>query len=161
MTGSPKVRTCLWFEKNALEAARFYVSLLPGSAIENEAAFEHMLTGEEDGVRIVQFTLAGTPYQIMQAGPHQQFNDMMSILVLTSDQAETDRLWNALTSNGGSPVQCGWLKDRYGVSWQIVPRRVTELIATSDKAAVSRVMTAMMPMQKLDMATLEAAARGD
>ncbi|GIL03285.1 MAG: VOC family protein [Alphaproteobacteria bacterium] len=152
-----KVRTCLWFEKDAVAAAKFYVSLLPDSRIEKPASFEHMLTGEADGVTIVEFTLAGAPYQIMQAGPHQQFNDMMSIVVMTDSQAETDRLWEALTANGGMPVQCGWLKDRWGVAWQIVPRRVSELIATGEKPRVHRMLQAMMPMQKLEIAALEAA----
>lgn len=155
-----KVRTCLWFERDALEAAKFYVSLLPDSRIEKSDSFEHMLTGEPDGVSIVEFTLAGAPYQILQAGPHQQLNDMMSIVVMTDSQAETDRLWEALTANGGTPVQCGWLKDRWGVSWQIVPRRVSELIASGDSTSVHRMLQAMMPMQKLDIAALEAAYRG-
>jgi predicted 3-demethylubiquinone-9 3-methyltransferase (glyoxalase superfamily) len=155
-----KVRTCLWFEKGAVDAAKFYVSLLPNSKLENASAFENMLTGEENGVTFVEFTLAGTPYQAMNAGPHHNFNDAMSMVVMTEDQAETDRLWDALTADGGKPVQCGWLKDRWGVSWQIVPRKITEMIAGGEKPKVHKMMQAMMPMQKLDIAALEAAYRG-
>lgn len=155
-----KVRTCLWFEKGAVEAAKFYVSLLPNSKLENPASFEHMLTGEENGVTFVEFTLAGTPYQAMNAGPHHPFNDAMSMVIMTDNQAETDRLWDALTANGGQPVQCGWLKDRWGVSWQIVPRKITELITDGEKPKVHKMLQAMMPMQKLDIAALEAAYQG-
>jgi len=155
-----KVRTCLWFEKGAVEAAKFYVSLLPNSRIENSSSFENMVTGENDGVSFVEFTLAGTPYQAVNAGPHHPFSDAMSMVVMTEDQAETDRLWKALTADGGKPVQCGWLKDRWGVSWQIVPRKITELITDGEKPKVHKMLQAMMPMQKLDIATLEAAYRG-
>ncbi|MEZ5922772.1 MAG: VOC family protein [Hyphomicrobiaceae bacterium] len=157
MASSPKVRTCIWFEKDAIEAARLYVSLLPDSRIENAAAVEHMLTGEADGVRIIDIVLAGTPYQLLQAGPYQQLTEMMSIAVTTDDQDETDRLWEALTANGGAPVQCGWLKDRWGVAWQIVPRRFVELAASGDRAKVHAMLAAMMGMQKLDIGALEAA----
>ena len=156
-----KVRTCLWFSAKALEAARFYVSLLPDSKIEDEASLENMVTGEEDGVQFVEFTLAGTPYKAMNAGPHHEFNDAMSIVVMTEDQAETDRLWNAITSDGGKPVQCGWATDRFGVRWQIVPRRMTQLLARGEREGISRMFKAMMPMQKLDIATLEAAYFGE
>ena len=155
-----KVRTCLWFEKDAIEAAKFYVSLLPNSKIENASSFEHALGDGYDDVTVVEFTLAGTPYQAMNAGPHHQFNDAMSMVIMTEDQAETDQLWTALTANGGKPVQCGWLKDRWGVSWQIVPRRMTELLADGDREKTHRLLQAMLPMQKLDIAALEAAYRG-
>lgn len=154
---SSKVSTCLWFEKDGLEAARFYTSLLPNSSIENEHRFEHMVTGEADGVAIIEFTLAGAPFSILQAGPHQDFNDMMSISVTTADQAETDRLWTALTEKGGREVQCGWLRDRWGVAWQISPRRIAELIETGEPARISAMLKAMYPMKKIDIAALEAA----
>lgn len=156
-----KVRTCLWFESRALEAVRFYVSLLPDSHIEDSSSFEHMLTGEEDGVSVIRFTLGGTPYQAMEAGPHHEFNDAMSIVVTTQDQAETDRLWEALTADGGKPVQCGWLKDKFGVPWQIVPEALPRLIASGDKDAVHRLLKAMMPMEKLEIAALERAHTGE
>ena len=155
-----QVRTCLWFATQAREAAEFYVSLLPNSKIENAASFEHMLGSDRDDVSVIEFTLNGTPYQSMNAGPHHEFNDAMSIVVMTKSQAETDRLWDALTADGGKPVQCGWLNDRYGVRWQIVPRKATELLAGGDKDAAHRLLQAMMPMQKLDISTLERAYRG-
>jgi predicted 3-demethylubiquinone-9 3-methyltransferase (glyoxalase superfamily) len=155
-----KVRTCLWFESRAMEAVRFYVSLLPDSHIEDSSSFEHMLTGEEDGVSVIRFTLGGTPYQAMEAGPHHEFNDAMSIVVATENQAETDRLWEALTADGGKPVQCGRLKDKFGVSWQIVPEALPRLISSGDKGAVHRLLEAMMPMEKLEIAALERAYMG-
>lgn len=158
---SAKVRTCLWFERDGMAAARFYVSLLPDSRIEQVAGFEDPTTGDPQGVMLIDFTLAGAPYQILAAGPHQAHNDMASILVLTDDQAETDRLWTALTADGGQPVQCGWLKDRWGIAWQIVPRALGALMSQGDAAAAGRVQAAMLAMQKLDIAALEAAHRGD
>ncbi len=157
MASIAKVRTCLWFEKDALAAARFYVSLFPDSYIVDEQRFEHLVTGEPDGVQVVSFSLAGTPFEILQAGTHQQFNDMMSIAVLTDDQAETDRLWSALTAEGGQEVQCGWLKDRWGVPWQIVPRRFAQLLESGDRAKIGAMMKAMFGMKKLDEQALAAA----
>jgi len=157
MADHGKVSTCIWIETGGIEAARFYTSLLPNSAIRNENQFDHMETGETGGVMVIEFTLDGAPFQILQAGPHQQHTDMMSIVVITEDQAETDRLWDALTADGGCEVQCGWLKDRWGVSWQITPRRLGELLASGDPARVQAVVQAMMPMKKLEIAVLEAA----
>ena len=155
-----KVRTCLWFEHGGLEAARLCTSLIPNSAIEDEQRFDHMVTGEEDGVLVIEFTLDDAPFQILQAGLHQEHTDMASIVVMTDDQAETDRLWQALTANGGREVQCGWLKDRWGVAWQITPRRLGELLDRGSPEQVKAVMAAMMPMKKLDIAGLEAAFAG-
>jgi predicted 3-demethylubiquinone-9 3-methyltransferase (glyoxalase superfamily) len=157
---SAKVRTCLWFESRALEAVRFYVSLLPDSHIEDSSSFEHMLTGEEDGVSVIRFTLGGTPYQAMEAGPHHEFNDAMSIVVTTQDQAETDRLWEALTADGGKSVQCGWLKDKFGVSWQIIPRVLMEIVSGPASEKSQRAMRAMFQMQKIDIAALRKAYDG-
>lgn len=106
-------------------------------------------------VLLVEFMLAGTPYQALNGGPHFTLSEAASISVLTEDQAETDRLWAALTAGGGSPSQCGWLKDRFGLSWQIVPRRAAELMQGTQAA---RVWPVLMTMQKIDVATLEAAA---
>ena len=160
MSHAGKVSTCLWFEEDGLEAARFYTSLIANSAIRDEQSFDHMMTGEEGGVLVIEFTLDGAPFQILQAGPHQEHNDMASIVVITDDQAETDRLWAALTADGGHEVQCGWLKDRWGISWQITPRRLGELLDSGTAAQAKAVMTAMMPMKKLDIAALEAAFDG-
>ncbi|QHQ35816.1 VOC family protein [Algicella marina] len=154
---APKVTTCIWFEKDGLEAARFYTSLLPDSEIRNAQKFEHMVTGEADGVQVIEFTLAGAPYSILQAGPHQQYNDMMSISVTTENQAETDRLWTALTADGGREIQCGWLRDRWSVAWQISPRPIVQLIETGDPARLSAMFKEMYKMKKIDIATLQKA----
>lgn len=144
-----KVATCFWFDRNAEDAARFYVSLLPDSRIDS------VIKSPDGNVLVVEFTLAGTPYQALNGGPHFTLSEAASISVLTEDQAETDRLWDILTSDGGTESQCGWVKDRFGLSWQIVPRRATELLSGSDAA---KVFPALMKMGKIEIATLEAAA---
>lgn len=149
-----KVRTCLWFEGNGREAAEFYVSLLPDSHInEKFAAFE-------DEPLVVEFTLAGAPMMTLNGGPMFKHSEAASISVLTEDQSETDRLWNALT-NGGEESMCGWLKDRYGVSWQITPKRMVELVNHEDQAAAARAREAMFKMKKINIAALEAAFSGE
>jgi predicted 3-demethylubiquinone-9 3-methyltransferase (glyoxalase superfamily) len=115
---------------------------------------------KEGDVLFIEFTLAGQSYQALNGGPHDKFNDAISLSVDCADQAEVDRYWAALTGDGGKPVACGWLKDRFGVSWQIVPRRMLELLADPDPARGKRAMEAMMKMVKLDVAALEAAAAG-
>jgi predicted 3-demethylubiquinone-9 3-methyltransferase (glyoxalase superfamily) len=153
MTGlQQKVRTCLWFNGNGHEAAAFYVSLLPDSFIELE------LYG--DPPLVVEFTLAGAPMMILNGGPHYRHTPAASISVLTKDQAETDRLWNALIEGGGEESMCAWLVDRFGVSWQIVPEALPRLLMSEDPAAASRAREAMLKMRKIDIAALEAAARG-
>lgn len=147
----PKIRTCWWFDGNGHEAARYYVSLLPESYIEGEAT-----AGGAPPV-VVQFTLAGVPMMILNGGPHYRQTPAASISVLTETQAETDGLWAALTADGGAESQCGWLIDRWGVSWQIVPRRLTELLGAPDRAAAALAQAAMMTMKKIDIAALEAA----
>lgn len=151
---SARLRTCLWLEAKAEEAARFYVSLLPGSTFES-------VVRPRAGVGLVNFTLQGAPYQILEAAPAQdRLNTAVSISVLTDSQAETDRLWAALTE-GGSEIVCGWLRDRYGLCWQIAPARFVELLGSPDKAAVARAMAKMETMKKLDAAELEKAFRGE
>ena len=134
------IRTCLWFrDGRGREAAEFYCSLLPGSRI--EATYD--IAG--DGASwLIDFTLGGVPYQILDAGPMFTLSEAVSISVETDDQAETDRLWTALTTNGGQESQCGWLKDRYGVSWQVFPRRLTELTLKADRQVSARAIAAMM-----------------
>ncbi len=152
----PKVKTCLWFEDQALPAAEFYCSLIPDSRIDNVGRYPEGNGMAEPGkVLIVEFTLAGTPYQGLNGGPHFKLDEAVSISVSTQDQAETDRLWDALTADGGEESQCGWLKDRFGLSWQIVPKRSVELLS-GPKAA--QVWPALMQMRKIDIAALEAAA---
>lgn len=150
-----KVRTCLWFDGKAEEAANFYVSLISGSHIEH--AFRPDSTGP---VLMVVFTLGGTPFQALNGGPKFQHSEAASISVITRDQQETDRLWNALTAHGGSESKCGWLKDRFGVSWQIVPEALPRLLTSPDRAAANRAMQAMLAMRKIDIAGLEAAYQG-
>jgi predicted 3-demethylubiquinone-9 3-methyltransferase (glyoxalase superfamily) len=161
MTTKHKVRTCLWFDGQAEPAARFYVSLLENSAIGQIARFDHALTGEPGAVLVVDFTLAGTPYQALNGGPQYKHSEAASISVSTRDQAETDRLWTVLTADGGKQVQCGWLKDRFGLSWQIVPEALPRLLGDPDRAAAGRAMQAMLGMRKIDIAALEAAFRGN
>lgn len=147
-----KVRTCLWFEKGGLEAARLYVSLLPKSDI--DATYEHGNTADP---MVVEFTLHGAPMMILTAGPHYKLTPAASISVLTKDQAETDRLWTSLLEGGGSESMCGWLVDRFGVSWQIVPEALPRLLNDTDSKAAGRARDAMMKMKKLEIAELESA----
>lgn len=151
-----KVRTCWWFDGNGYEAAKFWCSLLPDSQI--DAEFDYLADSGEP--LVVEFTLAGAPMMILNGGPMFTPNEAASISVITEDQAETDRLWEVLTTNGGEESRCGWLKDRYGVSWQIVPRRLVELQHDKDHEAATRVRQAMLKMKKIDIAVLEAAFEG-
>jgi len=149
---SAKVRTCLWFDGRAEEAAAYYVSLLPGSAVQD------VFRPAPDGpALVVDFSLAGTPYQALNGGPQFTFTEAASISVLTRDQAETDRLWDALVDGGGEESMCGWCKDRYGLSWQIVPEPVTRMLSDSDAEAAGRAMQALMSMRRIDIAAIEAA----
>jgi predicted 3-demethylubiquinone-9 3-methyltransferase (glyoxalase superfamily) len=155
-----KITPCLWFEVNALEAARFYTSVF-GGRVDNVHRAPSDTPGSKQGdVLLVEFTLHGQRYQALNGGPHDTFNDAMSLSVRCEDQAEVDRLWSALTADGGRPVKCGWLKDKYGLSWQIMPKRLIELLSDPDAATGKRVMQAMLQMVKLDVAKLEAAAAG-
>ena len=151
---SSKIRTCLWLEKGGLEAARFYTSLLPDSALENDN-----WPGDDEPI-IVNFKLAGAPYQFLNGGPHYKLSPAASISVMTTDQAETDLLWNSLTANGGEEGKCGWLTDRWGVSWQIVPKALIEMQTADDQDAAERARQAMYQMNKIDIATLERAFNG-
>jgi predicted 3-demethylubiquinone-9 3-methyltransferase (glyoxalase superfamily) len=154
MTNS--IRTCLWFrDGRGPEAAEFYCSLIPGSRIGRTFSGD----AGQGAFHVIDFTLGGVPYQILDAGPHFTLTEAVSISVETPDQAETDRLWEALTANGGQESQCGWLKDRFGVSWQVFPKRLTELTLSTDKAVAGRAMAAMMTQKKIDIAAIEAAVR--
>lgn len=155
-----KITSCLWFEGNALEAAEFYVSVIGGKIDKVHHALVDTPGNKQGDVLLVEFTLAGQRYQALNGPPHDKFNDAVSLSVACADQAEVDRLWAALTADGGKPVACGWLKDKYGLSWQIVPTRMIELLADPDPGRGKRAMRAMMEMVKLDIAALEAAADG-
>lgn len=155
MTASPKLRTCLWYDKEGEEAARLYVSILPGSTIESRFA------PDESGPPLtVEFSLAGVPYMALNGGPMFKHSPAASISVSTKDQAETDRLWNALVANGGAESMCGWLTDRFGVSWQIVPEALMRMLQDKDKAAAGRARDAMLKMRRIDIAALERAFAG-
>lgn len=158
MTAPQKITPCLWFETQALEAAQFYVGVLGGTIDHVNRASADTPGPKAGDVLLVEFTLAGQRYQALNGGPHDAFNDAISLSVRCEDQGEVDRLWQALTADGGRSVQCGWLKDKYGLSWQIVPRQLAELLGGSDGARSQRVMKALLGMQKIDIAQLQAAA---
>lgn len=154
-----KITNCLWFPGEAEEAARFYTSVFPDSRIDAVHYAVSDTPGVEKGkVLFVEFTLAGQGFQSLSGNSSDPFNNSMSLSVSCADQAEVDRYWDALIADGGQPIACGWLKDRFGVAWQIVPTRLLELISDADAAKSARVMKAMMEMVKLDIAALEAAA---
>ena len=156
-----KITPCLWFDDNAEEAVQFYTSVFPNSSIDQvQRSTVDYPGGKEGSVLMLTFTLAGQSYLALNGGPYEKFNNAISLSVDCADQAEVDRLWAALTADGGKPVQCGWLKDKFGLSWQIVPRRLPELLSDPDAAKRKRVMQAMMQMVKIDVAQLEAAHAG-
>lgn len=148
------IRTCLWFrDGRGREAAEFYCSLIPGSQVERSFSGD----AGNGPFSVIDFSLGGVPYQILDAGPHFTLTEAVSISVETVDQAETDRLWIALTADGGEECVCGWLKDRYGLSWQIFPKRLTELTLNADKTVSAKAMAAMMTQKKIEIALIEAA----
>ncbi len=155
-----KVTQHLWFEKDMAAAIGFYTSLIPGSRIESlTAVMADNPSGPAGSVRIAAFVLGDQAYMAIEAGPLDPFNHSFSIMVECDTQDEIDRLWDALKA-GGSVEQCGWLKDRWGLSWQIVPTRMRELMEDPDAAKVRRVTEAMLKMVKFDIASLDAAAQG-
>jgi predicted 3-demethylubiquinone-9 3-methyltransferase (glyoxalase superfamily) len=154
MTSS--IRTCLWFrDGRGPEAAAFYSALIPNSRVERIFRFDNGM----GAASVTDFTLGGAPYQILDAGPHFILTEAVSISVETPDQTETDRLWAALTADGGEESMCGWLKDRFGVSWQVFPKRMTELTMHSDNAVSAAAMAEMMKQKKIDIAAIEAAVK--
>lgn len=155
-----KVTQHLWFEKDMAAALALYTSLIPGSQIvRTTAVMGDNPSGPAGSVSISEFTLGDQRYMAIEAGPLDPFNHSFSIMVEVDTQQELDRLWDAL-GEGGSVEQCGWLKDRWGLSWQIAPKRLGELMTDPDPAVVRRVTEQMLKMVKLDLAPLEAAARG-
>ena len=150
----PKIKPCLWFQSEAEEAAKFYVSLFPNSRIDNV-----MRGGPGTPAIAVDFVLDGEPFLALNGRRERGFTDASSYVVSCETQAGIDRYWDALTRDG-EESQCGWLKDRYGVSWQIVPRRMGELLGGPDPAAAGRAVQAMLGMRKLDIAALERARKG-
>lgn len=161
MTTKPMIAPCLWFDGRAEEAADFYVSVFPDSHVDHKSTSAVDWPGGKAGsVVLVEFTLAGQRYQALNGGPHAAFNDAISLSVSCTDQAEVDRLWDALVADGGEPVQCGWLKDKFGVRWQIVPEAQLEMLRDGDPDRNKRLMEAMMQMVKLDLAKLKQAYDG-
>ena len=156
-----KITPCLWYDGDAEEAASFYVGLLPDSRIDavvrSPADNPSMKKG---GVLVVQFTLAGQSFTALNGGPQFTFTEAVSLQIPCEDQAEIDRLWTAIADNGGEPGPCGWIKDRWGLSWQIAPRALHDMIASEDRAAAERAMQAMLQMSKLDLAALKRAYEG-
>ncbi len=152
---------CIWYDGAALEAATFYAETFPDSTVGaiHRAPGDYP-SGKQGDVLTVEFTVMGIPCLGLNGGPVFKHNEAFSFQVATDDQAETDRLWNAIVGNGGEESDCGWCKDRWGLSWQITPRALTEAITDPDLAAAKRAFEAMMEMKKIDIATIEAARRG-
>jgi predicted 3-demethylubiquinone-9 3-methyltransferase (glyoxalase superfamily) len=156
-----KITPCLWFNGQAEEAAKFYVSLLPDSRIDKvQRSVMDYPGGKAGGVLVVTFTLAGQSYMGLNGGTDVERTNAVSFSVDCADQAEVDRLWEALSADGGAPIQCGWVRDRYGFPWQIVPSILPKYLGDPDRAKAQRVMQAMMGMVKLDIAGLQRAYDG-
>ena len=156
----PKTVICLWFDTEAEAAARFYAGVFPDSAVTAvHLAPGDYPSGKAGNVLTVQFTVLGIPCMGLNGGPAFRQSEAFSFQVMTEDQAETDRYWNAIVGNGGSPSACGWCKDKWGLSWQITPRVLTEAMAEGG-AVAQRVFAAMMEMGKIDVAAIEAARAG-
>jgi predicted 3-demethylubiquinone-9 3-methyltransferase (glyoxalase superfamily) len=156
-----KICPCLWFDGEAEEAAKFYVSLFPDSRIETiQKNTVDSPGGKAGSVLVVEFTLAGQRFMALNGGMRVEYTHAVSFKIDCVDQAEVDRLWQALTSNGGQPSRCGWLSDRYGVSWQIVPSALPKYLGGPDRAGAARAMQAMLGMVKLDIEGLRKAYEG-
>jgi len=156
-----KAANCLWFDKDAEAAARFYAATFPDSSVGAvHRAPGDFPDGKEGNVLTVEFTVCGIPCLGLNGGPHFKPTEAFSFQVYTDDQEETDRLWDAVVGNGGEESACGWCKDKWGLSWQITPRALMAAIAGPDKAASRRAFEAMMRMKKIDIAAIEAAAVG-
>lgn len=156
-----KAAVFLWFDTDAEAAADFYAATFPESHVDNVVRIpEGAPSGPAGSVQVVEMTLLGLPFALLNAGPHVRPNDAYSLQVYTDDQAETDRLWEAIVGNGGEEIMCGWCKDRWGFRWQITPRLLMEALSHPDPAASARAQAAMMEMRKIDIAVIEAALRG-
>jgi 2-polyprenyl-6-hydroxyphenyl methylase/3-demethylubiquinone-9 3-methyltransferase len=156
-----RITPCLWFDGQAEEAATFYAATFPDSSVDavHRSPGDYP-SGKAGDVLTVDFTVLGTKFLGLNGGPHFKFDEAVSFIVHTKDQAETDRYWNAIVSNGGQESACGWCKDRFGLSWQITPQILLDMMTSKDGAASKRAMEAMMTMRKIDIATLEAAYNG-
>ena len=156
-----KATVCLWFDRSALEAAQFYAATFPDSAVRAaQRAPADYPNGKQGDVLVVEFTVMGIPCIGINGGPIFKPSEAFSFQVSTVDQAETDHYWDAITRDGGQESQCGWCRDRWGISWQVTPLALTQGMADADPAARQRVFGAMMSMRKIDVAAIEAARRG-
>jgi predicted 3-demethylubiquinone-9 3-methyltransferase (glyoxalase superfamily) len=161
MAKPAKNTICLWYDGGAEAAARFYAETFPDSAVKAvHRAPSDYPSGKKGDVLTVEFTVLGIPCLGLNGGPMFKHTEAFSFQVATDDQAETDRYWDAIVGNGGQESQCGWCKDRWGLSWQITPRALVAAMSDPDRVAARRVFEAMMEMKKIDIATLEAARRG-
>ncbi|MEF9978030.1 MAG: VOC family protein [Thermomonas sp.] len=157
----PKNTICLWYDKNALEAATFYAATFPDSAVGAvHRAPGDFPSGKEGDVLTVDFTVLGIPCMGLNGGSAFKHSEAFSFQVATDDQEETDRYWNAIVGNGGQESECGWCKDKWGLSWQITPRVLTDAFNSPDREVAKRAFNAMMTMRKIDVAKIEAAIRG-
>lgn len=157
-----KAQICLWYDKDALDAAQFYAATFPDSAVGRCARAPADNPSTPEGALLtVEFTVMGLPVLGLNGGPHFTPNEAFSFSIITEDQAETDRYWNAIVGNGGQESQCGWCKDKWGISWQITPRVLMAMYDNPDPAARTRAFQAMMAMKKIDVAAIEAALAGD
>lgn len=157
----PKNTLCLWYDRDALEAATFYAATFPDSTVGAiHRAPGDFPSGKEGDVLTVDFTVFGMPCMGLNGGPAFRHSEAFSFQVATDDQEETDRYWNAIVGNGGQESECGWCKDKWGLSWQITPRVLTEAFNSPDRAVAKRAFDAMMTMRKIDVAAIEAAVRG-
>ena len=157
-----RVTPCLWYDGNAEEAANLYASIFPDSSVDavhrSPADYPN---GKAGNVLTVEFTVLGMKFLGLNGGPMFKFDEAVSFIVHTKDQAETDRYWDAIIASGGKPSACGWITDRFGLCWQITPQRLLDMMTSPDKAASKRAMDAMMAMVKIDIATLERAFAGE
>ena len=161
MAAENRLTVCLWYERDAEEAARFYAKTFPDSRVGRvQRAPGDYPDGKQGDVLVVEFTVLGIPCIGLNGGPQFKHNESFSFQVATKDQAETDRYWNAIVGNDGEESQCGWCKDKWGISWQITPIALTEAIADKDPAASKRSFQAMMGMRKIDIAKIERARAG-
>ncbi|WP_116091160.1 VOC family protein [Sphingomonas crusticola] len=157
-----RITPCLWYDGTAEEAAKLYASIFPDSSVDavHRAPADYP-SGKAGDVLTVDFTVLGMKFMGLNGGPYFQLNEAVSFQVHTADQEETDRYWDAIIANGGAPNACGWCKDKFGLSWQITPKVLTEMMTSKDAAASKRAMEAMMTMHKIDIAALERAFRGE
>jgi predicted 3-demethylubiquinone-9 3-methyltransferase (glyoxalase superfamily) len=160
MSKPQRISTCLWYDRDGEEAANLYTSLFENSRVTSVSRYGKGAPLPEGTAWLVEFTLDGVPFQALNGGPHFKLTEAASLSVACDTQGEIDRLWSRLTANGGAESHCGWLKDRFGLSWQIVPSMMAAWMCDPDPARVARVVAAFMPMAKLDIAALETAYRG-